>query len=725
MLDGPELTYYEDAQKTIRKGSLTLDQDASARICKTFLRTSWQINVTALQKHMIIELDSEEERDKWLLAINAAIRRVLDELNIDEAEDNDFFGQTFCADDIKFRGWLNKKGAKIKSWRNRFVVLTNRGLFYFEDSSMQCPKGSVIFDKSVRLYTTEVSEAQNCKFCVSTIARTLELSAQSIELRGEWLYHCSDIVNRVASLTHFIAVVDTDVDFRYLRSWERSIFAEDTEQYESAKHELDSTGQGAVGDQGALHYSFVPYKGWMKVFDSSKLKQEELAEAKKKDKGRKAEAVTAVTEAEAVGKSGDTKLRNGPRKKSSLDRIRDKIVSNLIHDITQSSTRKVSKLIVQGLYELISLCCYGLAKSGEFKADTSKIDSSPEIPDLHIPTEAREDVIRSLNALGALILTYRFEEPSFYSRIKFSRLLAVNRLELSLKSAMSCLESVEEKIFNKTLSHTEEESLKKKIIHSTAKRIADHNHEVMIHKSTVRGVGSTAINEAIEDVTKGSDVSTVLTDLVINTPSDYLCSVVPSKSDLMSTCQQSPTVSASALSLQRIMRSLFANSIKGNLSFDFSSLLRPSSSSSSFAGSNDLGEELIAVFEEAIKTFVSSKLQLIEDLLVKYISDLVEMIAEESAHSISNETVDGALLLTEEKGKDFVARAASKATLQKPLQKYILERADTSWADLLSSVEACIGGGLQVLRGYGEKKSENDDCGSGDEEEDLGIEDKN
>lgn len=648
VLRGAELVYYDDADKGSVCGVVRLDKSSTADISKTFVRKSWQLSVSAVDKRMTFELENENDRNKWLLAINAAIA----ELSEDGPDDTECVGEADVshgpveADQILHSGWLAKKGARMKTWRKRWVVLTKHGaLHYYEDSRMLKAKGYMEFEESVRLYTTRLSEYRNYRFCVSTISRTLELSASSLEERSMWLSCCSQVASKVSALSDFIGIVETHADFRHLRSWEESIL-----------RVADRTNE-----PNGIKSHFASYKKWLETFEHAKFKRMEAASAAKQARIEKDMSTPAVSS----GQEETTGL-----KKSSMDRIKERIIQSLISDITQSSSKKICKLVAEGMHEVVSMCAQTLGSSGLDHANPGVASTGPLnselISNIEADASVKCELIGVLNALGALFLTYRFDEPSQFSRVKFSRHLVINRLESHLCAAMTALETME------------------------TRDLSDHDSSgVMI--------------QGFHD-----DTASVAT-----CPDSGPNNLVAAAATCPSHCAN--------MKLQLILRDLFSNAFKNNASVavDVSNTFMVSSPS--VAGFSGLAGELISVMQSAIQNFMSSKLKEIEAMLVDYLTELVEPLAAGPSCAVGGR-MEGALTARALEGAGK-AQSSMAAAIDSdlPMHVRIENKADSSWEELEASVANCVGGGLHALWGFAKKKTSANDNSPEEEYIDIDL----
>ena len=76
--------------------------------------------------------------------------------------------------------------------------------------------------------SNSISSYQNpaYRFCLQTSTDLLELSAESLDLRNEWLGQLVWVVERKSELGHFVSTVRSEADYRHVRGWEAAVVSQ-------------------------------------------------------------------------------------------------------------------------------------------------------------------------------------------------------------------------------------------------------------------------------------------------------------------------------------------------------------------------------------------------------------------------------------------------------------------------------------------------------------------
>lgn len=168
------------------------------------------------------------------------------------------------AERVLLKGWIDRKGGSLMSpWMKRFVVLTTCKVEVYKDDHCNGLKTRMIIDSTARVIvlsappvastTTTTSSSSSSsstiassnpfsmlkgssssssyqstsyRFCLQTSTELLELSADSLELRNEWLGHLVGVVARKSELGRFVSTVRSETDYRLVRAWEASVVSQ-------------------------------------------------------------------------------------------------------------------------------------------------------------------------------------------------------------------------------------------------------------------------------------------------------------------------------------------------------------------------------------------------------------------------------------------------------------------------------------------------------------------
>ena len=168
------------------------------------------------------------------------------------------------AERVLLKGWIDRKGGSLMSpWMKRFVVLTTCKVEVYKDDHCNGLKTRMIIDSTARVIvlsappvastTNTISSSSSSsstiassnpfsmlkgssssssyqstsyRFCLQTSTELLELSADSLELRNEWLGHLMGVVARKSELGRFVSTVRSEADYRLVRAWEASVVSQ-------------------------------------------------------------------------------------------------------------------------------------------------------------------------------------------------------------------------------------------------------------------------------------------------------------------------------------------------------------------------------------------------------------------------------------------------------------------------------------------------------------------
>jgi len=103
---------------------------------------------------------------------------------------------------LEMSGWVTKRGGRIKTWKRRFMVITNLGIVYFKSPEDQHngaeAQGTIEFQEMtpvagvVANAVPTVMTGKANSFGVHTENRTYYISAANSEERGRWIRAISD-----------------------------------------------------------------------------------------------------------------------------------------------------------------------------------------------------------------------------------------------------------------------------------------------------------------------------------------------------------------------------------------------------------------------------------------------------------------------------------------------------------------------------------------------------
>lgn len=89
-------------------------------------------------------------------------------------------------DRFEKRGWLTKRGQIRQSWKRRFFVLKDGGLFYYENETDLRPKGQMSLYGAAAVFVQYPKVAKANCLEISTPERTLYIYADSADDIKEW-----------------------------------------------------------------------------------------------------------------------------------------------------------------------------------------------------------------------------------------------------------------------------------------------------------------------------------------------------------------------------------------------------------------------------------------------------------------------------------------------------------------------------------------------------------
>jgi len=179
MLHNDCITYHQDLHHTstiqgMRKfsGKTTVEKDGdSVLIIRTNLLDG---------KYWKLRADSEEERDKWVASVAAAVKK-LGFLEVDY--------QTTAVDDLTKSclrsGFLNtrpKNGGQ--EWEDKFFVLTDAQLYQFEDQDAVNPSQVLVLSPNCSVFETKLQEFS---FELVTNSRVLHVQGENPEATASWI----------------------------------------------------------------------------------------------------------------------------------------------------------------------------------------------------------------------------------------------------------------------------------------------------------------------------------------------------------------------------------------------------------------------------------------------------------------------------------------------------------------------------------------------------------
>ena len=212
------------------------------------------------------------------------------------------------AERVLLKGWIDRKGGSLMNpWMKRFVVLTTCKVEVYKDDHCNGLKTRIIIDNTARIVvlsapsvasTSSTSsssstiassnpftmlksssnsfQSSSYRFCLQTSTEILELSADTLELRNEWLGCLAGVVGRKSELGHFISTVRTEADYRLVRVWEASVLSQSISEcngLETTIPTMTSTPTVAAPVLVSTHSAsssyagFLPFDKWEERFE--------------------------------------------------------------------------------------------------------------------------------------------------------------------------------------------------------------------------------------------------------------------------------------------------------------------------------------------------------------------------------------------------------------------------------------------------------------------------
>lgn len=212
---------------------------------------------------------------------------------------------------VLLKGWIDRKGGSLMNpWTKRFVVLTTCKVEVYKDDHCNGLKTRIIIDNTARIVvlsapsvagtsTTSSSsstsstiassnpftmlkgssssyQSTSYRFCLQTSTEILELSADTLELRNEWLGCLAGVVGRKSELGHFVSTVCTEADYRMVRAWEASVVSQsisDCSGLETTIPAMTTTPIVAAPVSVSTHSAspsyagFLPFDKWEERFE--------------------------------------------------------------------------------------------------------------------------------------------------------------------------------------------------------------------------------------------------------------------------------------------------------------------------------------------------------------------------------------------------------------------------------------------------------------------------
>jgi hypothetical protein len=578
---------------------------------------------------------------------------------------------------IIYAGWLERKGTSMMTpWTTRWVVLTlDKVQHYKEDKTTL--KGELVLDDTSRVIIADNDSYNNFRFAVATSTDSLEFGVSSIDERNMWLQKFVYITERKSELGAFIMRVASDTEYRNAYKWEQVVVAHSIESSSGltpAKSQTVST-KSTNGD-ATKFASFVPFDSWLEVFEPEVRQAREQAarEEELRQQGHKV-----------------------PESSSSMVRLRDYMVESIVTNITTVSTTKSCNLLLEGMCQLIAASerqltrTYHACKAAEAAGVSGKA-VSPEgsanaiaLDEHEIPLSVQEDLLCTLGSLRALILTYRFHDPSREAQMRFTRRLAVHQLERSLSRVLKSLEELQEQ---------EQQRLEAvvKLAQGTA----------AVHGLTVEGNESAPTENAAESAAS------------------------PAGDNASAQDKAREARKASLRQLRAIMRPLLSREF---LQLEAAPLLQDfmNKNSSSLKQLEGLAAEVTDTFGAMVQVFIEKKITDMEEAVIDQVEKFVNVISEYSepenadgtnatAQSEEAAPVEDEMSFPATPREVMVRLAKEKAAVDRKIAKIktegsvmwdgtdkslvemvLLEQTDALYTQLQDSVRMCISGGLYAL----------------------------
>jgi hypothetical protein len=99
---------------------------------------------------------------------------------------------------LRMQGWVIKRGGRIKTWKKRYMVISNVGIVYYKAPDDKEEQGQITFGEMTTVAgvvanaVPTVMTGKPNTFGVHTQNRTYYISASSVEERGKWIRAISD-----------------------------------------------------------------------------------------------------------------------------------------------------------------------------------------------------------------------------------------------------------------------------------------------------------------------------------------------------------------------------------------------------------------------------------------------------------------------------------------------------------------------------------------------------
>ena len=711
------LKYYEDENCMKLKGQYDIDSHTVLYVTAAdqYNKKKRFCIETSSSRRLELEANSESERELWMIGIQEKVNAL--------KSNRETLGEVPRESiDILQNGWLEKQGSTVKTWKKRWIVLGEGCLFYYEDSSMDKMKGKMIFDETSRVYIIKSNENDDektlsWKFGISTQSRVLLLSAPSEEIRHNWVESTLSAVRKISLLPDFVVNIATESDVKLIQEWETSVFAASkfTEhQDESSELALkDDPEKGVLNildENGNVIPTFLPLTYWKEIFEpqivaAAKAEKEKKEKEKKEKEKKDNEKKTKAAKKEEKEKE-EQMSKPKTKREAAMDRLKQRIVETMIKDITHSATLKVCKLVTEGMYLVVSRAEKQLRNQPLFVPKRGRcVDNNEDdsIDHVEIPLPVRNRIASVLNAVGGLLLSFRFHTEKSSSCTAFIRQLAVSRVVTTLLAAKQCIDGQVEllslvageevndqasKFLNeKKSSFMEKEAKAKEVvttIHSKKEELQSIQHDHEYVKDDVKNFVS-SIKDSQESTGK---------DLVQKLSSG------------INVDDKDPQVGASVALLQTIIREIStkamqSNSLSSSLPIEMFKKKSPVPINESAGG---MAMELVEVLEGAVKSFVESKFDELQAMLTKGIGDIVNMMSRD-IHSPSDKLSNAQEAFDKLHDCHSHKRLDNSEQEKRSMEMALLNQAQDSFEKLQKTVSECASSGLFTLWGIASKKS--------------------